>query len=223
MIFHTAADSRYYECFYSFYQFSIKKFYPEAKLSLHYMGDNTSLTNNIDFLSREHINLDIIKQRYSPQTEKDALGYYALSRWLFLPLQDDHIIVSDVDIMAIRKLPQNINELLEKNQVINITRTKKDHTEGGMAMIIIHKDIADKVKEFANNLLLTDNLYWELDVNVKKFLYNNFSKIEIPEMHVFNKHSDIKIFDNTTRSFAIRKGRVHEKINTLQEVMTVLS
>lgn len=223
MIFHTAADARYYEHFYSFYQFSIKKFYPEANLSLHYMGNNKNPINNIDFFSEEDINLDSIKQKYSPQTEKDALGYYALSRWLFLPLQNDHVVVSDVDIMAIRKLPQNLDELLEKNQVINITRTKKDRTEGGMAMIIVHKDIAAVAKEFANNLLMTNRLYWALDVQVKKFLYNNFSKIEIPEMHVFNKHSNIKTFDNTVRSFAIRKGRINEKINALQEVVNVLS
>lgn len=218
MIFHTAADSKYYNYFYDFYKFSIEKFYPDSKLSLHYMGKACEKIADVAYITKEDIDLSTIYEKFSPNNDKDAYGYYALSRWWSLPVIDEHVVISDVDIMAIKTLPYNIDELLIKNQVINITRTKKDLTEGGMAMIIIHKDIVQATLNHAENLLKTKKLYWALDVEVKKFLYNNFTRLELPEMHVLNKRSQIDILDHTNRSFVIRKGRINEKIATLQKV-----
>lgn len=215
MIFHTAADKNYYDYFYKFYKKSIKNFYPTCELSIHYMGENLLIDSDVRYISYENTNTEKIKEAYKVD-EKSALGYYCLSRWLFLPEVDDNIVVSDVDIIAIKKIAHDrFESLFREYQVINITRKKKGGTEGGMAMIAIRSDIIESVKIFARDLLKEKTLHWALDVEVRTFLYENFKTVGIPEMHVLGKRSNFENYDNTDRSFAIRKGNIEAKIHTL--------
>lgn len=219
MIFHTAADKTYYDYFYKFYKKSIKHFYPTCELSIHYMGENLLIDPDVKYISCENTNIAKIKEACKVD-EQSALGYYCLSRWLFLPEVDDNILVSDVDIIAIKKISHDkFESLFQEYQVINITRRKKGGTEGGMAMIAIRSDVIKLVKTFAHNLLKEKSLHWALDVEVRTFLYENFKTVEIPEMHVLGKQSNFENFDNTDRSFAIRKGSIGAKVYSLTQAM----
>lgn len=216
MIFHTAADIHYYNYFYKFYKTTISHFYPNAELSLHYMAEDILVDTDVKHFSAENTNINKIQEKYNAD-ERSALGYYCLARWLFLPEVDDNIVVSDVDIIAIKSIDQQrFDNLFEEYQVINITRTKKGGTEGGMAMIAVRSDVIKPVKLFSNNLLNSNKLQWALDVEVRTFLYENFKTIEIPEMHVLGKKTNV---DNTDRSFAIRKGNIQAKIYTLEQAI----
>lgn len=221
MIFHTAADPIYYREFYEYYFYSIKQFYPDSKMSLYFIGNETLINSSIDILEQEKTNFEEILTRYK-STFDEARGYYALSRWRSMPVLDDHVVVSDIDIIAIKQLSlPKIETLLVDHEVINITRTKKDGTEGGMAMMIIRKDVVNTINQKAKEVL-NNKLQWDSDVQVRTFIYNNYNVAELPEMHVFGKRSNYQTFDNTARSFAIHKGNIDIKISSLKNAVNRL-
>jgi hypothetical protein len=218
MIFHTAADPIYYEKFYDYYSYSIKKFYPTSKLSLYFVGNRLPANPSITYLKHKDISFSKIQQIYSAD-EKNAKGYYALARWLSMPLDDD-IVVSDTDIIAIKPISLNIiKSMLKDHEVINITRTKKGGSEGGMAMMIIRKDVVSNINNKAKDVLHNHKLQWDSDVQVRSFIYNNYNVAQMPEMHVFGKNTNYETFDNTSRSFAIFKGRIGAKCASLEKAV----
>ena len=215
MIFHTATDPIYYNTFYHFYSHTIKKFYPNCELSLHYVGLDLPQNDNINFITNTHITFEDIKNTYESDNS-NAKGFYALARWFSIPETEQNVVVSDVDIIAIKKINQEkINDLFKTNHAINITRTKKDGTEGGMAMLILRNDIIADINKVALSVL-KNKLQWDSDVQVRTHIYNNYNVAQIPEMHVFGKRSNYTTFDNTHRSFAIRKGNIQRKVISLQ-------
>jgi hypothetical protein len=222
MIFHTAADSVYYKSFYDYYSYSIKKYFNNSKLSLHFIGNSTPVNPLINYSTNHNISFDKIKEKYNVD-DINAKGFYALSRWLSIPNKNNNVVVSDVDIIALKYLPENnINNLLENYEVINITRTKKNGSEGGMAMMIIRQDVINEINKKAKDVLNNHKLQWDSDVQVRSFIYNNYNVAHLPEMHVFGKKSNYKNFDNTKRSFAICKGRIDAKCNSLKKALLYL-
>lgn len=217
MIFHTAAEKIYYKQFYDLYYSTINQFYPASKFSLYYLGQDIPTNKNISYLQQENITIEEIESRYSV-TDRDTKGYFALSRWWSMPVVNENIVVSDVDIVALKNISEDIiSDIFQKHEVINITRTKKGGTEGGMAMMIMRKDIVADVNNNAKFVLQNIPLNWASDVNVRNFLYKNFSVYSLPEMHVFNKRSDYSTLDATTRSFGIFKGGVAQKVDSLKK------
>jgi len=218
MIFHTAAEQNYYEKFYSLYSNSIKKFYPEAELSLHFLGKEPPLKNkNISYRSYENISFDQIQKKYKTLNTRDTKGYYALARWRSIPEVSKNVVVSDVDIIAIKTINQErFNDLFKTHEVINITRTKKNGAEGGMAMLCLRHDIISDVNNFSSKVLYNSKLQWDSDVSVRTYLYNNYEVAEIPEMYVFNKKTNYNTY-STSKSFAIFKGKIENKINSLSK------
>jgi len=222
MIFHTATDETYYNKFYSMYSNSIIRFYPQSKLSLFFMGNNLPVNSNIEYLKQKNISFESIKETYSVN-EIDAKGYYALARWLSMPIKNQNVVVSDVDIIAIKPIPQQkIDDIFKEHQIINITRTKPNGSEGGMAMMYIRKDVVEDINLMAEKILHKNNLRWDLDVQVRTYIYNTYKVAEIPEMHVFSKRSDYTTYDNTNRSYAIFKGRIDAKFNSLSKATQAL-
>lgn len=215
MIFHTAADNTYYNNFYNLYYSTISQFYPNSIFSLYFLGDKRPNNSSIAHLVQENISFSDIEKKYNT-TGRDTKGYYALSRWKSMPVENQHVVVSDVDVIALKAIPQEIiNDVLKHHEAINISRTKKNGDEGGMAMMILRKDIVDNVNNFADSILDTEPLHWASDVSVRSFIYKNFNVYTLPEMHVFNKRSDYNTLDSTTRSFGIFKGSVDQKIYSL--------
>lgn len=224
MIFHTASDELYYSNFYDYYYKSIKLFYPECLFSLNFVGLDISKVKkeNINFLLHDNIDKDQIQKKFNTEG-RNTLGYYALSRWNSIPERNEHVVVSDVDVVAVKSLSKNyIDEIFKNHEVINITRRKPNGLEGGMAMMIIRKDIISKINEKANQVLSNPTLAWDSDVQVRTFIYKNFKVKEIPEMHVMGKKSNFKTLDDTIRSFVIYKGDRLKKIDTLNKVIKEL-
>lgn len=218
MIFHTATDPIYYNKFYNLYSKTIKKFYPQSDLSLHFVGSPVPTKSYINFISNSNLSFEKIKKIYKCDTEQ-AKGFYALARWFSIPETQQDVVVSDADIIAIKTInEQRIKDLFSNHQVINITRVKKNGSEGGMAMMILRHDIIPNINQVALSVL-NNQLQWDSDVQVRTHIYNNYNVAEIPEMHVFGKRSNYKTLDNTERSFAIYKGRLHRKIAALEQAI----
>jgi len=218
VIFHTATDPLYYKSFYTSYSYTIKKFYPHDSLSLHFVGDNKPTNSNINFITTTNISFEDIKQQYNCNDDA-AKGFYALARWFSIPETDQNVVVSDADIIALKKLNiEQVNNLFKTHHAINITRTKKNGSEGGMAMLILRHDVISDINRVALSVL-DNTLQWDSDVQVRTHIYNNYNVAEIPEMHVFGKRSNYKTLDNTERSFAIYKGRLNRKIAALEQAI----
>lgn len=196
MIFHCASDSIYYEHFFKNFVDSIKKYYPNPKISYNFVGKD--LPNNIetDILQIDKISWEEIKTQYKV-SDRDAKGYYALSRWLSIPNENDHVAVCDVDVLAVNKIDHELIETyLQTYQVVNLTRIKpKGAGEGGMMIMILHKDICALVKKFANSLLLDNQLIWQTDVVVRTHLYENFKVKQLLQMEDVSKNKDLKPTD----------------------------
>jgi len=215
MIFHTAADNTYYNNFYNLYSLTIRQFYPNSKFSLYFLGNQLPNNSTISYLNQENISFEDIEQKYNT-TGRDTKGYYALSRWKSMPVVNENVVVSDIDLIALKSIPQEIiNNIFKNHEAINISRLKKNGDEGCMAMMILRKDIIDIVNNFANNILDTETLHWASDVSVRNFIYKNFSVYTLPEMHVFKKRSNYNTLDSTNRSFGIFKGPIDQKIYSL--------
>lgn len=218
MIFHTAADLVYYNNFYELYNSTIKKFYPDDTFSLYYLGNTLPNNTNISYVTQEKITSAEIESTYKV-TDRNTKGYYALSRWWSMPVANEHVVVSDVDVVALNTISkEKIDNIFKTYEAINITRTKKNGQEGGMAMLILRKDIVDDVNNNAKYVLKNIPLSWSSDVNVRGFIYKNFNVYSLPEMHVFKKRSDYTTFDSTTKSFGIFKGGITQKVNSLKKV-----
>jgi hypothetical protein len=193
MIFHTAADPLYYNHFYQNYYQSIKKNYPDSRFSLHLVG-NISNVLNVDFLTNEMITLDEIKGKFSCD-EKNARGYFCMSRWTSIPITNSHVCVSDVDIIAVDKIDNRFVEAnLDRHRVINLTRIKnKTGKEGGMMIFFLHKDVCETIKQYANNVLKNHKLEWASDVLVRNFIYENYDVKNVLKMQETSKSSSVKI------------------------------
>jgi hypothetical protein len=216
MIFHTSADTLYYEKFYNLFSSSIKKHYTDAKLSLNYVEKDKKLDIPDTIISYDNISINEICKTYRV-SDRSALGYYALSRWLSIPILGDHVAVCDIDLLAINKIDNLIIEqMLNKNQVVNVTRIKPNGQEGGMMIMILHKDICQEIKNYANSLLESTTLEWSTDVKIRNFLYENYSVGNILNMHQLTKRTDYSQRDKIKDWFVFSKGNIDQKLNRLQ-------
>jgi hypothetical protein len=196
MIFHCASDKIYYEYFFKNFVNSIKKYYPNPKISYNFVGKD--LPNNIatDILQNDIKSWDEIKTQYKA-SDGEARGYYALSRWLSIPIQNEHVAVCDIDVLAVNKIDHELIEAcLQTHQVINLTRIKpKGAGEGGMMIMILHKDICATIKKFSNSLLIDNKLQWMTDVMVRTFLYENYKVKDLLQMEDISKKENLNSID----------------------------
>jgi hypothetical protein len=213
MIFHTAADPIYYNAFYNAYSNSIKKYFDSPLFSLNFVGlDQQHLP--VDYLFHDKVSFEEIKIKFKVD-DRAATGYYCMSRWNSIPVANDHVCVSDVDVVAINPIDNIlINNLLEKHKVVNLTRLKpKTGKEGGMMIIFLHKDICQEIKDFSKQLLENKPLWWGTDIDVRNYLYNNFDVKNLLKMKEISKsfnqviedpwfiYSKVNKFNNLTRVY----------------------
>jgi hypothetical protein len=212
MIFHCASDKIYYEYFFKNFVDSIKKYYPNPKISYNFIGKD--LPNNIetDILQIDKISWDEIKTQYKA-SDREAKGYYALSRWLSIPIQNEHVAVCDVDVLAVNKINHELIETcLQTHQVINLTRMKpKGAGEGGMMSMILRKDICAEVKKYSNQLLNEKKLVWARDVDIRSMLYSKYSVKNILNMYQITKNTTEKDLKSIKEWFIFSKGNVEQK------------
>ena len=192
MIFHTSADKTYYEYFYEMYYTQVKKFYPNPVCSFNYVGTDKQVS---DFANIDIITLDLLSENdFSNKFPfANIKGYYALSRWLSIPVKNEDVLVSDIDVLTINEIDKTlVDSLLQQHQVINITRMKPNGQEGGMMVMILRKDICEEVRKFANSLLSTETIGWATDVLVGDFLYKNYNVKNLLKMHSVQKNQNLE-------------------------------
>lgn len=175
MIFHTAAEENYYNYFFKNWHKSIKKIYkPCPAFSLRFVGptDNCDVkeycTNNGIILDVDPITLDEIQEKYKVSAE-NAKGYYAVSRWISLPELDDHVCMTDIDLVQLHPLDYDLNEKINHNNFISISRKKVNHSNK-MMFLGFNKDFISKVKELSFYTLNKKKLRWDLDTEILKLL-----------------------------------------------------
>jgi len=210
MIFHCASDIIYYEHFFKNFVYSIKKYYTNSKISYNFVGKDLPSNIETDILQIDKISWDEIKIQYKAN-DREAKGYYALSRWLSIPIQNEHVAVCDVDVLAVNKIDHELIETcLQTYQVINLTRIKpKGAGEGGMMIMILHKDILNIVKKFTNDVLRTNKLIWQSDVLVRTYLYENFKVKQLLQMEDISKNKDLQ---STEKWFIFSKVNKFENL-----------
>ena len=129
MIFHTAAEKIYYNAFFKNWHTSIKKIYPTAKFSLRFVGSTTD-TDVIEYCNTHHIMLDLDPTTYQEIVDKFKVtgkcvnGYYAMSRWISIPIQNKPVFVTDVDLIATNKLIFSIDNSLNEKSWFTISKRK---------------------------------------------------------------------------------------------------
>jgi hypothetical protein len=196
MIFHTAAEKNYYNFFFKKWHRFLKEFNPTAKFSLRYVGD-TNTCDVVEYCSTNNIMLDIdpislnqIIEKYNCN-EKDALGYYAISRWISLPLLDDHVCMTDVDLLQLNPLEFDLDAILNEKQFISISR-KKENKTNKMMFLGFNKDFVKTVKDQSIIFLENNSLVWDLDTKILIWLIlkNNFNWEEFIQLYCIDNLSD---------------------------------
>ena len=189
MIFHTAAEQIYYDLFFSNWHKSIKKFWPGAKFSLRFVGpknkavDEYCSKHNIllthDPITFEEIDSTFQKEELNKRP-KACYGYYALSRWMSMPIADDHVCLTDIDVVALQRPDlRAINEIFSKYQQYRIPRAMPDKTKPKNMMVnMFRKDVVSEVNQVAADLLFGSKLMWCLDLQVMAHCNKNFAILD---------------------------------------------
>ena len=79
-------------------------------------------------------------------------------------------------------------------------------------IMILHKNICNTIKEFANNLLVNNKLIWQTDVMVRTFLYENYKVKELLQMEDISKKNNLK---NVDKWFVFSKLNKFENLKIL--------
>lgn len=180
MIFHTAAEKVYYNAFFKNWHTSIKKIYPSARFSLRFVGPTTD-TDVIAYCNSHHILLSLDPITYQEivdkfnVTGKRVNGYYCMSRWTSIPILDESVFVTDVDLIATNKLIFSIDDSLNEKPWFTISKRKAPDRTLKLMAICLHKDLCERVSSKAITLLENSPLIWSLDLQLLKYLTDNFN------------------------------------------------
>ena len=223
MIFHTASEQSYFDLFFVNWHTSIKKFWPGAKFSLRFVGPKSSKVdkyckaNNI-LISHDPTTLEDIKIKFD-QSELDnrpkaCYGYYAISRWLSMPVLNDHVGLTDVDVVAIRSPDLNkINKILDQYQQYRLPRVFVDRSKPKNMMVnFFRKDVVAEVNAVADNILNSSKLMWCSDLGVMDYCNKNFNILDEGLLVKFKgpivpKHNLFGYYCGT--DFVDSKGKLH--------------
>ncbi len=175
MIFHTAAEKKYYNAFFKMWHRNILKHFPAAKFSLKFVG-NTEDTDVIEFCKTNNINLILDPTTWQEllekhKTEFKASGYYPMARWNSIPVTNEHVCVTDVDVIMLKNEMSLIEELLETRDYIALQRGKKCR----LMVNFINKSTCSTVRNLAIKLMDSPNFQWDLDVTIGNWMELNLT------------------------------------------------
>jgi hypothetical protein len=204
MIFHTAAEEQYYSFFFKKWHSSIRRLNPTAQFNLQFVG-NTENCDVIDYCGENDINLNLdpisfeqIQEKYKCN-ELNARGYYAISRWISLPIKDDHVCMTDVDLLQINAIDFNLSERLDIKQFISFSKQKNNKTNK-MMFLGLNKNFVKIVKEKSIEILNNNTLTWDRDTSILKWMVldNNFDWEEHTQLYCLN---DLRRFPDSNVKF----------------------
>ena len=191
MIFHISVDKVYYDNFYEYYSKSFEKFYPDCKLSLNYIGTETPKNIPSKYFTMENTSPDNIKN----------LGHYVVSRWRTLPEVGEHVLMSDVDTVCVKRLDfDKIEKLFKEYEFINLT-WKHARGEGGESGIIFRNDIIRDINNISKKVIEENNLVYSSDLNIRIEILKKYRRILLPEVHQIKSIYGSSGYDN--RSFVV--------------------
>lgn len=172
MIFHTAAEIKYFDYFFENWHQTIKKVWgDDVKFSLRFVGP---MEDRVATYCETHS----IAVTHDPTVGVDP-GYYPMSRWVSIPT-GDHVCVTDVDIVALTKV-RDIEHKLAEYDMIPISRVKVTMNNPMMA-VFYNKNFAKRVRNEAIRIFKTKALKWDLDVSVMKWCKGNLTWMELFEI-----------------------------------------
>lgn len=192
MIFHTAAEEQYYRFFFKKWHSSIRRFNPTARFSLRFVG-STENCDVIDYCRENDVDLDLdpisfeqIQEKYKCN-ESDARGYYAISRWVSLPIKDDHVCMTDVDLLQINPTDFDLSDRLDRKQFISFSKQKNTKTNK-MMFLGLNKDFVEIVKKKSLEILNNNPLVWDRDTSILAWmiLANDFDWEEHTQLYCLN-------------------------------------
>lgn len=193
MIYHTAAEINYYNAFFMYWYESILKHSPNAKISLKFVGsvpDNVlefCQTNNISLIVDDISFEDLVKKYGKPEKAK---GYYPMSRWNSIPNVDDHVCVTDIDVVMLRNEEDLILDLFQENEFVSISRDKKVKINP-MMVNYLRKDICKIIKEISLSFMDSKDFKWDIDLEVMSFMKKNFTHKLLHKLGKFDVNSNL--------------------------------
>lgn len=215
MIVHSSADKKFYEAFYEMFYKSIRTNQDDLKLSFNYIGhDFNDLDLNLTNINTcTEISFQEIKEKYKVTDDRTATGFYALNRWTTIPVEENQdVCVCDIDLLMVNPISQEIcKDVFKTNEAINITRIKPNGKEGGMMVMILRHDICQMVRDYAIDTLRNNPLRWDLDVEVRTFIYSNFNVQNILKMQNVTK----KPYRTSDDWFVFSKTNEFDRLNTV--------
>lgn len=195
MIFHISVDKIYYDNFYEYYSKSFEKFYPDCDLSLNFIGTESPKNIPSKYFTIENTSPDNIQN----------LGHYVVSRWRTLPEVGDHVLMSDVDTVCVKRLDfDKIEKLFKEYEVINLTWKHADGHEGGESGIIFRNDIVPDINNISKKVIKENDLRYNLDLDIRIEILKKYKRVLLPEVHQIKRSKSGLFYDNyDNRSFVV--------------------
>lgn len=170
MIFHTAAEKNYYNAFFKRWHNSIKKLCKDVKFSLKFVGDTLG-TDVVEYCKQNEINLILDPTTWEEllekhKTEFKASGHYSMARWNSIPVANEHVCVTDVDVIMLKNEMAMIEELLETRDYIALERGKKCR----LMVNFINKNTCETVRNLAITLMDSPDFQWDIDVTISRWM-----------------------------------------------------
>lgn len=193
MIFHTAAEASYYNFFFKRWHSYLKEFNPTAKFSLRFVGD-TRVCDVVEYCNANNIMLDVdpislteIMDKYKCPRQ-NAFGYYAISRWISLPVLNENVCMTDVDLLQLNPLDFDLNDKIDQKDFMSFSRQKTNKTNK-MMFLGFNKNLVEVVKNQSNLILENNLLTWNLDTKILNWLCqsNNFNWEEFTQLYYIDR------------------------------------
>lgn len=193
MIVHTTVDAKYCKTFLPSFVDNTRQFMPGTLISLALVDRQFDLQGvSVDMVHHDPQSIDDIKANFALADHEQALAYYGLSRFCWLPITKHNVMIRDVDTLAVRNIDiAMLDEMLLQHDVVNLVRRKYNGSTGGLAAIVLSSRICSQVKKFANELCRSKTLYWPIDEEIKFYCQENFDYTEIECYdNLGSQHSD---------------------------------
>ena len=198
MIVHTAVDAKYCKAFAPTFVDNTRQFMSGTLISLVLVDRVFDLHGvNVDLTQHDPQCFDDIKSNFLVTNNKQAMAYYGLSRFMWLPVTDHNVMVRDVDTLAVCDVDVDaLDNMLQQYDVVNLIRKKHTNATGGLGAIVFSQRVCEQIRQFAQDLIKQKSLYWPIDEEVKKYCQQHLSYVEIERYGTIDNLDTKRCFDN---------------------------
>jgi hypothetical protein len=122
-----------------------------------------------------------------------------MARWNSIPSEDEHVCVTDVDVVMVKNDLDEILELLNEFDLVSISRNKQPKIN--MMMVnYISKDKCQTVSDFAKSLMDSKDFKWDIDLEVMSHIKKKMSYTYLHRLVKFDSSAGLipKLFTDTS-------------------------